>query len=220
MKKRSILIGSVMGLVLTATGVSAMVAGLSDVPEDHWAADAIAYLKNANVLTGYGDGTFRPNNNITRAEAAVVVYKNNQEWVKKFNAMEAKLEAMQKMVDELSIDDNATYFTASLDGDQEVPAVDTFAVGTANFELKGNTLSYEISVYDLTGEVTAAHFHAGDVGQSGDPVHTIEFDGTTAAGTWTMTDEELKNLSDEMYYVNVHTASNPGGEIRGQVLLK
>ncbi len=40
----------------------------SDVSEDDWFNNAISTLQNAGVLDGYGDGTFRPNAYITRAE--------------------------------------------------------------------------------------------------------------------------------------------------------
>ena len=39
----------------------------------HWAAGYIVALERANIVTGYEDGTFRPNANITRAEAATMV---------------------------------------------------------------------------------------------------------------------------------------------------
>ena len=40
----------------------------SDVPTSHWAFEYISELVNDNVLSGYPDGQFRPNNNVTRAE--------------------------------------------------------------------------------------------------------------------------------------------------------
>ncbi len=40
----------------------------SDVSSDDWFNNAISTLSNAGILTGYGDGTFRPNEPITRAE--------------------------------------------------------------------------------------------------------------------------------------------------------
>lgn len=47
----------------------------SDVPYNHWAVDYIWWLKNNGISVGYPDGTFRPNNNITRAEMAVMLKK-------------------------------------------------------------------------------------------------------------------------------------------------
>ena len=47
----------------------------SDVPQGHWAYDAINQLIDDNVIEGYGDGTFRGDRNITRYEAAQIVAK-------------------------------------------------------------------------------------------------------------------------------------------------
>lgn len=48
-------------------------ASLSDIPGD--AASEINYLIDRNIITGYPDGTFRPNQNITRDEAAIMIGK-------------------------------------------------------------------------------------------------------------------------------------------------
>jgi N-acetylmuramoyl-L-alanine amidase len=45
----------------------------SDVPTNHEAHKEIHYLRDARALSGYPDGTFRPNNSLTRAQAAVIM---------------------------------------------------------------------------------------------------------------------------------------------------
>ena len=47
-------------------------ATFTDVPASHWAAKSIAYAATRGWVTGYADGTFKPGNNITRAEVAAV----------------------------------------------------------------------------------------------------------------------------------------------------
>ena len=47
-------------------------AAFTDVPASHWAAKSIAYAATRGWVTGYADGTFKPGNNITRAEVAAV----------------------------------------------------------------------------------------------------------------------------------------------------
>ena len=42
---------------------------------DYWAATYVDFLYNANITTGYNDGTFRPNQNISRAQFAVMLYR-------------------------------------------------------------------------------------------------------------------------------------------------
>ena len=43
--------------------------------QDYWAADYVDYLYTSGVTTGYDDGTFRPNQNITRAQFAAMLYR-------------------------------------------------------------------------------------------------------------------------------------------------
>lgn len=45
-----------------------------DVPSDHWAVDAIKYVKDNGLMSGHTDGTFKPNEPVTRAQLAQVIY--------------------------------------------------------------------------------------------------------------------------------------------------
>ncbi|KQY79930.1 hypothetical protein ASD24_18485 [Paenibacillus sp. Root52] len=54
------------------TGAGAEVT-FTDVSADLWASDAIAYVQSAGLMVGYTDGTFKPNNKLTRAEAVKVL---------------------------------------------------------------------------------------------------------------------------------------------------
>jgi len=45
-------------------------AVFSDVSSDHWAFDYIQKLRESGITTGYPDGTYKPENNVTRAEMA------------------------------------------------------------------------------------------------------------------------------------------------------
>ena len=68
MKKRifSFILAITMLISFNATMVSA--AAFSDVPDDHWAANYISSMKNANIINGYGDGTFLPNKEVKTGE--------------------------------------------------------------------------------------------------------------------------------------------------------
>jgi hypothetical protein len=48
-------------------------AGFTDVSANLWASDAIAYVQSAGLMTGYNDGTFKPDSKLTRAEAVKVL---------------------------------------------------------------------------------------------------------------------------------------------------
>lgn len=63
MKLRKLLI-ALLAAALLCTAVGA--AGYSDLPDTHWANKQAAYLQGE--IKGYPDGTFRPNNTVTRAE--------------------------------------------------------------------------------------------------------------------------------------------------------
>ncbi|MDM5280856.1 S-layer homology domain-containing protein [Paenibacillus silvae] len=52
---------------------AATVASFTDVPADLWAAEAIAYVQSAGLMTGYQDGSFKPDGKLTRAEAVKVL---------------------------------------------------------------------------------------------------------------------------------------------------
>jgi hypothetical protein len=109
-------------------------------------------------------------------------------------------------------------FSASLDGAQEVPPVETEATGGAKLRLEGrdrNVLHYEVKTQGLSGPVTGAHIHAAAVGVDGDVL--IPLDHETLRGKVEVTAEQIAALESGDTYVNVHTEANPDGEIRGQI---
>jgi len=118
-------------------------------------------------------------------------------------------------------------FSAKLTGDQEVPAVTTNAVGVASFVLNASrdTLCIHASVNGLSGAITLAHIHEGLPGVGGpvilDLVSYISGNtiNATIAGA-ALTSEFISKMITGNYYINVHTAANPNGEIRGQIGLE
>ena len=121
---------------------------------------------------------------------------------------------------------NSTEFRANLDGGQEATPVNTHASGDAFFFLKPDSshLSYDVTVMGLSGPITAAHIHNAPAGSDGTVVKTLDFNGNIIKGLWKpsdsepLTDDLIGQLMSGNLYVNVHTAANQDGEIRGQIL--
>jgi hypothetical protein len=117
---------------------------------------------------------------------------------------------------------NATRLRASLNARQEVPkqAVKVPAAsGTFTGTLTGTKLTWSLVFRKLSGPATAAHIHLGRPGKAG-PV-AVPLCGpcrSGAKGSATLTAAQVKAVLGGGTYVNVHTAKNPAGEIRGPLL--
>jgi hypothetical protein len=110
---------------------------------------------------------------------------------------------------------------ATLDGKAEVPPNTSAATGTADidYDAASKKLSWKLTYSGLSGPATAAHFHGpAEAGKNGGVAVAIpNATSSPAEGSATLTDAQAADLVAGKYYVNVHTAANPGGEIRGQV---
>lgn len=118
-------------------------------------------------------------------------------------------------------------YTVQLEGSQEVPSVNTDALGTAWVMLSPDhrTITVKGLAHELSGDITGAHIHMAPAGLSGPVVKPLVVTGNTFAVTWTpndtsnpLTPNAVKQLMDGSFYLNVHTAANPNGEIRGQIV--
>lgn len=92
--------------------------------------------------------------------------------------------------------------------------------GTATLSLDSATkvLTYKVEYAGLTGPATAAHIHAAAApGGNGPPVVPFANPASPITGTATLTDAQVADLHAGKWYVNVHTAANKGGEIRGDI---
>jgi len=128
-------------------------------------------------------------------------------------------------------DDNYSDFIFTrnivLSGQNEVPAVNTAATGIASLEYnkRNKTLSYTINFSGLSANASAAHIH-GLAGPGFNAGIVQTFGGFPAAtsGTYrgTLFADGVQVKEDDIlsgrFYINIHTATNPGGEIRGQIV--
>jgi CHRD domain len=108
---------------------------------------------------------------------------------------------------------------ATMTAASEVPPNPSKGTGTltATYDTTSKKLSWKGSYAALTGPATAAHFHVGEPGKNGPVAVPITPNTSPFEGSATLTDAQAADLLGGKWYVNVHTAENKGGEIRGQV---
>ena len=137
--------------------------------------------------------------------------------------------------------------TATLNGANEpviqapqvVPGINTGAFGDAVVivNMTARTVTYTVNVFNLPSGVTASHIHAGAAGTAGPVVvnfappltasNDFGYTGTVKDTEFLLRPDQGIRSADDMFqailggnsYVNVHSAVNPGGEIRGQLVL-
>lgn len=107
----------------------------------------------------------------------------------------------------------------TLSGSQEVPPVTTSATGSGTITVAADqSISGSIKTTGVKG--TAAHIHLAAAGANGPVILPLTKDGEDgwAVGPGAkLQDAHFQAFKDGNLYVNVHTAANPGGEIRGQI---
>ena len=111
--------------------------------------------------------------------------------------------------------------SAELKGANEVPPNTSPASGKAEATLDTATrnLSWTVTYADLTGPALGAHFHGpSEPGKNAGialPFKTVQ---SPIQGTATITESQATDLLAGKWYANIHTAANPGGELRGQMV--
>lgn len=112
-----------------------------------------------------------------------------------------------------------TTFTATLNGASEVPANTSTATGTAILKFNTTTKVFTISVIHTITAPINGHIHKGAVGVSGSSVFLFaSYTSPISYESVPLFIAQEDNLNAGLYYVNIHSAAFPGGEIRGQLL--
>jgi hypothetical protein len=108
----------------------------------------------------------------------------------------------------------------TLSGMQEVPAVTSSATGSATITIAPDqTVSGSVTTNGVDG--TMAHIHLAPLGQNGPVIVPMT---KTAENIWSipagakLTDAQYQSFKDGNLYINVHSATNKSGEIRGQLV--
>jgi len=119
------------------------------------------------------------------------------------------------------IADSPAHLSARLSGSSEVPPVPGEAQGTVEATLDRQTLllSWTVTHSGLSGLPTAGHFHGPAMpgANAGVAVPLVGSLTSPIKGSATLTAAQVAELTAGRWYLNLHTAANPNGEIRGQV---
>ncbi|NEZ05096.1 CHRD domain-containing protein [Wenzhouxiangella sp. XN201] len=166
-----------------------------------------------------------------------------------FNRKHAVLSPLVAVVLAVPTLASAERIQASLSGYEEVPSVSTVAIGDfrAMISPDGGSIDFELSYFDLQGDVTMAHIHFANADVNGSVVAwlcgTAAIPGPagtatcpesgTVSGTITASEVVGSSATQQIMagdldaviaairagaaYVNVHSVLSPGGEIRGQI---
>jgi len=114
--------------------------------------------------------------------------------------------------------------SAGLNSRQETPRPKRAVTARGSFSgtyvenKTGAVLKWKLTYTRLTGAAKAAHIHSGKRGVAGPVI--VPLCGPCKSGqtgTTKISKAVVEALEKHGAYVNVHTAKNPGGEIRGQV---
>ena len=116
------------------------------------------------------------------------------------------------------IKSNPTYFFATLNGAQQVPPTNSTGTGTATLVLSPDEKTARVSLNftGLSSAQTDAHIHGpAAVGSNAGVLFPLPL-GQVSDFKIDLTPGQAQDLKNGLFYVNVHSSTFPGGEIRGQ----
>lgn len=119
---------------------------------------------------------------------------------------------------------NMVAFNTQLRAGNEVPVNASQGTGSvdAMFNKDTNLLRWKVNYSGLSGPATAGHFH-GPAAAGTNAGVVVPWSGPMASpleGSATLTTAQVADLMAGRWYANIHTAANPGGELRGQMTVR
>jgi len=158
-------------------------------------------------LLGWNDGLWLP------AKEEELSMKTPAVWLALGIMSGADLAAAPAMAETVTL-------KADLKAGNEVPPNNSTATGQAEatFDTATRNLTWTVTYSGLSGPAAGAHFHGpGEAGKNAGIVLPFPNPTSPIKGSQVLTEAQAADLLAGKWYVNVHTAANPGGEIRGQM---
>ncbi|MFT5233879.1 MAG: hypothetical protein ACI9UK_001838 [Candidatus Krumholzibacteriia bacterium] len=112
---------------------------------------------------------------------------------------------------------------SDMDGTLANAGIGTGSLGTGSaaieFDTDTKVLSWSITWSGLTGAPTAMHFHGPALpNQSAGVTVAVGVTGMPVVGNAVLTASQESDLVSGLWYINLHSATSPGGEIRGNLM--
>ncbi len=185
MKKAVILLAG----LLTVLSMSFASAQFSDVPAGHWAKEAVEAIAAEGIILGFPDGTYRGNENLTRYQAAMIIYRLLQklEPGQMASMDEETITALRNAVQELAAE------LASLG--VRVSALED------NAATKGDVARLEKMIAELQGAAPAATGDGAAIKDLADRVEAAAIAADTALA-------QVQDLSGKVDAVGAQAAAN------------
>ena len=125
--------------------------------------------------------------------------------------------------EEVAVNPDKVYqVLTTLSGANEVPAVVSSATGSVSGTYNKTTKTLNVTVNYSGIDPVAWHIHKAAAGATGSVIFNfgVEFKTPFASIPLVLTDAQEADLLTGLYYVNIHSAKSPSGEIRGNLSLR
>ncbi|MAC04830.1 MAG: hypothetical protein CL671_08990 [Balneola sp.] len=202
----------------------ASIAGGSHLHASHSGTNGMVdFLLNAEVEANLKAGAYLVKDNKFAVDASQIETLLNRGYYVNIHTSAFGAGELRGQV----LGDASAYFKTNLSGLHEQPKpVITDAFGAVNVELTGNRAIVTGGFEALSSTYLSSHLHSGNVTASGGVEVTLN---ATVAGdtsgvyevsnnTYTFTETQLDAISNQGLYVNIHSQTEQGGELRGQLL--